>query len=118
MIGIGYELTSTDRVQHNSMRTIFRTILAPLIFIWYSSRNYIWYRKPQMILVDDDVDFIEEAVTLQDTKNELTESLLRTVGLRIVEAQCDTIPWYVLLTDIQQRYVRMVSQHGYLVGLN
>jgi hypothetical protein len=50
-------------------------------------------------------------------KDALTNGCLATVGLKVVEDDADTVPWYIPLSRVQKSWVEQVSRHGYKVGL-
>ena len=85
-------------------------------FIYYTFRNLIYYRKQRDIGHSRIMEVASEREE-EGIKNALTNSCLATVGLKVVEDDKDTIPWYIPLSKIQKSWVERVSNHGYKVGL-
>lgn len=87
-----------------------------LRWIYYTYRNLIYYRIQRQVGHQRVMD-LAATRELDDIKNALTEGLLATVGLKIVERDEDTVPWYIPLSKLQKSWVEQVSRHGYKVGL-
>lgn len=85
-------------------------------WIYYVFRNLIYYRV-QRPVGNHRIMTIASARSTDDIKDALTEGLLATVGLKIVEDDADTVPWYIPLSKVQKSWVEQVSRHGYKVGL-
>jgi hypothetical protein len=60
---------------------------------------------------------MELAIPGEDGKKMLTNSVLATVGLKVVEDGKDTVPWYILLSAKQKSWVKTVAGHGFKAGL-
>ena len=90
-----------------------------LEFIYYSILNLCYYHKqrqiPHRMLMDIAACKGENA--REQILRATTNACLATVGLRIVDKDADTIPWYMPLSAAQRSWIQNVSKHGYKVGL-
>ena len=94
-----------------------------LEFIYYSILNLCYYHKQRQIphrmgnrmLLDIAACKGENA--LEQMRKAITNAFLATAGLRIVDNDADTIPWYMPLSAAQRSWIKHVSKDGYKVGL-
>ena len=84
--------------------------------VYYTYRNLIYYRIPRKISSSRLMD-VTSSHTAEDIKHSITNSCLATVGLKVAISDDDTIPWYIPLSKIQKDWIKLVSEHGYKVGL-
>jgi hypothetical protein len=81
-------------------------------FIYYSLRNLIYYRKERSITNSQ----LHSIATNDDPKIYVTNILLTTVGLKVVDSKTE-IPWYIPLSRIQRSWIRRAEKYGYRIGL-
>lgn len=85
--------------------------------LYYNWRNLVYYRKARPV----SGSFLREIKLAQcdgvdAVKRTMTNSLLASVGLKVVDSASETVPWYVLLSRVQRSWVKTVSPY-YKVGL-
>ena len=84
--------------------------------LYYTIRNLFYYNKQRKI----NQQRYNEMLRARGTgtfKDKLTEAMLASVGLKVVEDDKEKIPWYIPLSRIQKIWIEQVKKHGYKVGL-
>lgn len=83
-------------------------------WIYYSYRNLVYYRKQRKISHQRLMAVVNQSTNTKDT---ITDAMLATVGLKIVDSDEDKVPWYIPLSKIQKSWVNKTAEFGYKVGL-
>lgn len=82
-------------------------------FFYYVYRNLVYYRKERQIKHSRMMD----VAMSNDTKRTMTNAFLASVGLKVVDDECDRVPRYIPLSKIQKSWAKTASEYGYKVGL-
>lgn len=85
--------------------------------LFYNYRNLTRFRVALPHPCGDRMRRAIASGTIDVMKRHITDAYLATVGLRVVDENCDTVPWYIYLTRIQREWVKAVGQYGYKAGL-
>lgn len=92
-------------------------ITKPIVyFLYYTYRNLVYYKKMRKVDHSRHIK-LDKAEDTSSAKDELTSLCLASLGLKIVDNEFDTIPWYIPLSKKQKKWLKMVSDFGYKVGL-
>jgi hypothetical protein len=87
-----------------------------LKFIYYTIINLAYYNKEREVEHSRLME-VAAARGVKGTQDAVTSVFLAKVGLKIVENDMDTVPWYIPLSRTQRRWIKTVSKYGYKVGL-
>lgn len=85
---------------------------------YYTVKNLIYYRKERLD-IPVYIDSLESAYgsNAVESRRILTNIMLGSVGLKVIDSIEESIPWYIPLSKIQKSWIDKVSKFGYMVGL-
>jgi hypothetical protein len=87
-----------------------------LKFIYYTIINLAYYNKEREVEHSRLME-VAAARGAKEIGDAITSVYLAMVGLKIVENDMDTVPWYIPLSRTQKNWIKRVKEYGYKVGL-